>query len=126
VSFVMAVLCGLLTTLAVFLMLRRNLVRFLFGLIILGNATNLAIFTAGGLGPPRPPFIPPDAETVIGDVANPLPQALILTAIVISFGLVSFALALALRAWRTLGTINVDAMRLAESEDAGSGSHGPA
>ena len=117
----MAVLCGVLVTLAVFLMLRRNLVRFLFGLIILGNATNLAILTAGGLGPPRPPFIPADAGTVIGAVANPLPQALILTAIVISFGLVSFALALALRAWRTLGTVDVDAMRLAESEDAGRG-----
>ena len=97
----MAVLCGVLVTLAVFLMLRRNLVRFLFGLIILG--------------------IPADAGTVIGAVANPLPQALILTAIVISFGLVSFALALALRAWRTLGTVDVDAMRLAESEDAGRG-----
>jgi multicomponent Na+:H+ antiporter subunit C len=121
VSFVMAVLCGLLVTLAVFLMLRRNLVRFLFGLIILSNAANLAIFTAGGLGPPRPPFVPAGAEAIVGDVANPLPQALILTAIVISFGLVSFALALALRAWRTLGTIDVDAMRLAEGEEPGRG-----
>lgn len=120
-SVVMAALCGLLAAVAVYLMLSRNLVRILFGLIILGNAANLAILTAGGLGPERPPFVPPDAQAVVGEVANPLPQALILTAIVISFGLVSFALALALRAWRTLGTIDVDAMRLAEGEDGPQG-----
>lgn len=114
----LAALCGLLTAASVYLMLSRNLLRFLFGLILVGSAVNLAILTVGGLGPSTPPFVPEGSTAPTGPVANPLPQALILTAIVISFGLVSFGLGLALKAWRTLGTVDVDAMRAAEAEEA--------
>ena len=122
---VLALLIGVLTTASVWLMLSRNLVRFLFGLVLIGNVANLSIFTVGGLVAEAPPFVVDGVvatvgaagagATATGDVANPLPQALVLTAIVIGFGLVSFMLVLALRAWRTLGTVDVDEMCLSES-----------
>ena len=73
----------------------------------------------GGLTSQAPPFAfegaPVEVGTALGDVANPLPQALVLTAIVIGFGLVSFTLVLALRALvGALGTVDVDEMRVAE------------
>jgi multicomponent Na+:H+ antiporter subunit C len=49
-----------------------------------------------------------------GAIANPLPQALVLTAIVIGFGLAAFALLLMVRAWRTLGTVDVSQLERAE------------
>ena len=125
---VLALLIGTLTAASVWLMLSRNLVRFLFGLVLIGNVANLSIFTVGGLTAEAPPFVVDgvvatvsvagaDAmpSTASGEVANPLPQALVLTAIVIGFGLTSFMLVLALRAWRTLGTVDVDEMCLSES-----------
>ncbi len=111
---VLSVVVGLLMGVSVYLMLRRNLVRFLFGLILLSNAANLAIFTAGGLTRGAPPLIPEGAEAPASEVANAVPQALILTAIVISFGLLAFALVLAWQASRALGTVDTDAMRAAE------------
>ncbi|MGI9505246.1 MAG: NADH-quinone oxidoreductase subunit K, partial [Geminicoccaceae bacterium] len=62
-----------------------------------------------------PPLIAEGMTAPAVPVANPLPQALILTAIVIGFGLVAFTLVLALRAYQELGTVNVDAMNLAEA-----------
>ena len=101
---ILAVLVGILVAASVYLMLARNILRFLFGLILLSNAANLTIFIAGRLTRATPPLV----------VANALPQALILTAIVIGFGLLAFALALVLKAYRTLGTLDTDAMREAE------------
>jgi multicomponent Na+:H+ antiporter subunit C len=108
-------LAGILMAASVWLMLSRNLVKFLLGLVLIGNVANLVIFTAGGLTYGAPPLIE-DGQTVPAEtVANALPQALILTAIVIGFGLVAFTLVLALRAYQELGTVNVDAMNLAEA-----------
>ncbi len=127
---VLALLIGVLTTASVWLMLSRNLVRFLFGLVLIGNVANLSIFTVGGLTAEAPPFVVDGTVASVAGtaaaaattalegtatVANPLPQALVLTAIVIGFGLVSFMLVLALSAWRTLGTVDVDEMCLSES-----------
>lgn len=106
----LALVVGVLIATAVYLLLRPNLLRVLFGVILLGNAVNLALFTAGripaGAAPPLVPEgmpAPPDPV-----VANPLPQALVLTAIVIGFGLVAFALVLALRVYQALGTMTAD------------------
>ena len=107
-------LAGLLMAASVWLMLSRNLVKFLLGLVLIGNVANLVIFTAGGLTYGAPPLIAEGMTAPAEPVANPLPQALILTAIVIGFGLVAFTLVLALRAYQELGTVNVDAMNLAE------------
>jgi multicomponent Na+:H+ antiporter subunit C len=111
----LAVLVGALVAASVYLMLSRHLVRFLFGLVLASNAANLLLFAAGRVVWGRPPLVPEGADAPLGLVANPLPQALILTAIVIGFGLLAFALVLSVRGAAALGTADVDAMRAAES-----------
>ncbi len=111
---VLAVLVGWLFAVAVYLMLSRSLVRYLFGLVLLGNAANLVIFAAGRLTPGSPAVVPEGLTAPAAAVANALPQALILTAIVIGFGLLAFAFVLAYRAREELGTVDTDAMRVAE------------
>lgn len=114
----LSVLIGVLVAAAVYLMLAQNVLRFLFGLILISNAANLAIFASGRVGE-NPPLIPEGAEAPVTEVANALPQALVLTAIVIGFGLFAFALVLAFRAYDALGTLDSDEMRVAEPrEDA--------
>jgi multicomponent Na+:H+ antiporter subunit C len=109
-----AIMVGVLAAAAVHLMLARNVLRFLFGLILISNAANLTIFVAGRLTPESPPLIPGDDYAPVAEAANALPQALVLTAIVIGFGLFAFALTLVYRAYQNLGTLNSDEMRLAE------------
>jgi multicomponent Na+:H+ antiporter subunit C len=111
---IVALLVGVLVAASVWLMLARNVVRFLFGLVLISNAANLVIFAAGGLTFGAPPLIPEGADAPAALVANALPQALVLTAIVIGFGLFAFALALVFRAYTALGTTDSDAMRVAE------------
>jgi multicomponent Na+:H+ antiporter subunit C len=82
--------CGILITVSVFLLLETNLLRRVFGLVLLGSAINLVILICGRLHFVQPAFI----NDKIHDMANPLPQALILTAIVIGFGLLAFLSAL--------------------------------
>lgn len=110
----LALLAGLIAAVAVRLMLDGHLIRFLFGLALISNAVNLAIFAVGRLNYAEPALIRPDAVAPPAGAANALPQALILTAIVISFGLLVFALALALRAHSVFGALDVDDMRAAE------------
>ena len=112
-----AVMVGALVAAAVYLMLARDALRFLFGLILISNAANLLIFSAGGLTPEAPPLIAAGAQAPPEGVANALPQALVLTAIVIGFGLFAFALVLVYRAHRALGTLDTDAMRVAEPRE---------
>lgn len=115
----LAFLIGLLVAASVYLMLARSILRFLFGLILISNAANLLIFAAGGLTTGRPPLIAEGAVAPAGEVANALPQALVLTAIVIGFGLFAFALVLAWRAYTELGTLYSDEMRVAEPREPG-------
>ncbi len=114
---VVSILIGLLFATAVYLMLARNFLRFLFGLILLSNAANLVIFAAGRMTEGAPALIPYGALTPDGEIANALPQALVLTAIVIGFGLFAFALVLAFQAYRSLGTLDSDEMRVAEPRE---------
>jgi len=111
---VIAVLAGVLVACSVHLMLNRNLVKYLLGLVLLGNTANLVIFAAGRVTRGVPALVPEAAVVPPEVVANALPQALILTAIVIGFGLVAFALVLAYRAYEELGTVDTEAMRVAE------------
>lgn len=112
-----AILIGLFFAVAVYLMLSYQIVRMLLGVAILGNAVNLLIFTNGRLTREVPPLIPSHLYTPEVATANPLPQALVLTAIVISFSFFAFLLVLAFRAYQELGTDEVDKMRLAEPEN---------
>jgi multicomponent Na+:H+ antiporter subunit C len=117
---VLAFLVGWLFAAAVYLMLSRSLVRYLFGLVLIGNAANLVIFAAGRVTPGSPALVPEGLTAPAAEIANALPQALILTAIVIGFGLLAFAFVLAYRAREELGTVNTDAMRIAEPVPQGS------
>jgi multicomponent Na+:H+ antiporter subunit C len=114
-----AIIVGVLVAASVYLMLARNVLRFLFGMVLISNAANLVIFASGRLTPEAPPLIPDGAYAPVGEVANALPQALVLTAIVIGFGLFAFALTLVYRSYQGLGTLNSDEMRIAEPEESG-------
>jgi multicomponent Na+:H+ antiporter subunit C len=111
---ILAILSGTMVAGSVFLMLGRNLVRFIFGLVLASNAVNLLIFASGRLESNRPPLILVDATTPATTVANSLPQALILTAIVIGFALLVFIFILFFRAYEKLGTVDTEAMTDAE------------
>jgi multicomponent Na+:H+ antiporter subunit C len=113
----LAMTVGVLVAAAVYLMLARNVLRFIFGLVLISNAANMVIFAAGRLTEGTPPLIPEGADVPAGPVANALPQALVLTAIVIGFGLFAFALVLMFRAYTSLGTLQSDEMRVAEPRE---------
>lgn len=102
---------GSLYAMAIYMLLRRSLVKLLIGLGLLSHASNLLIFTAAGLTRSKAPVIPITSDQIQLPHADPLPQALILTAIVISFGVIAFALALAYRAYRSVNTDDLDQMK---------------
>lgn len=110
----LAFLCGILMAASVYLMLSRNLVKYLFGLIINTSAVNLLVFNSGGLVRSNAPFLTKEGNPAYSQMANSVPQALILTAIVISFALLACALVMAYRAYQELGTVNTYEMRVAE------------
>ena len=109
-----AALAGLFMTAAIYLLLSRSLISMLLGLTLLGNGINLIILVAGRLSRVVPPIAPGGMSAPLAGSANPLPQALILTAIVIGFGMFSFLLVLAYRAYQSLDAEDTDTMRLAE------------
>jgi multicomponent Na+:H+ antiporter subunit C len=117
-EFALAALVGLFMATAVYLLLSRSMIRMLLGVAILGNAVNLLIFTVGRLTREVPPIVPPGEKAPLEAVANPLPQALILTAIVIGFSMFAYLLVLAFRSYEELDADNTDTMRLAEPEDS--------
>ena len=104
----LALTSGVLYSAGIYMMLRRRLAQLIIGLGLLSNGTNLLIFTAGGLTRARPPVVPDGAEQLVPPYADPVPQALVLTAIVIGFGLLAFSLVLAHRVHATVGTDDVD------------------
>ena len=112
-----ALLVGIFFTVAIYLLLSKYIIRVLLGVAILGNGVNLLIFTGGRLTRGVPPVIPEGADTLAGPAANALPQALILTAIVISFSFFAFLLVLSWRAYEQLSTDNTDEMRVAEPQE---------
>jgi len=112
---VFAIVFGVMVAVAAYLLMSRNVLRIVLGLLVLGNAANLSIFIAGRLDSRVPPLVPAGEAALTGG-ANPLPQALILTAIVISFALVAFTVVLFQSAHRRLDTLDADAMREAEPE----------
>ncbi|NUP04128.1 MAG: Na(+)/H(+) antiporter subunit C [Nonomuraea sp.] len=95
--------CCVMITTGVTLLLERSLVRILAGVIVLGNGVNLLIVTAGG-DPGGPPIL---GLTPASDMADPLPQAMVLTAIVITLGVTAFVLAMVHRSWQLTGSDEV-------------------
>jgi multicomponent Na+:H+ antiporter subunit C len=108
---VMAFLIGGLYAAAIYMMLRRSIVKLVIGLVLLGNAANLLIFTAGGMVRGAPPLVPDGVSAPAEAVADPLAQALILTAIVIGFGVLAFAVVLIHRAYEVVQVDDLDQMK---------------
>jgi multicomponent Na+:H+ antiporter subunit C len=113
----LALTVGVLVAAAAYLLLARDLPRALLGFVLLGTAANLTIFAAGRIGTMVPPLVDAGAPALAAGAANPLPQALVLTAIVIGFGLAAFALVLVMRAHATFGTSSAEEMDAAEAPD---------
>ena len=111
----LAFLIGGLYAAGLYLMLGRSIGKLIVGLVLLGQAANLLIFTAGGLTRAHPPIVPEGALQPQPPFADPIPQALILTAIVIGFGVLAFALVLVHRTFQTVGTHDLDDMKATDT-----------
>lgn len=107
----LAVVTGALYATGLYLMLRRSVVRLVLGLALISHAANLLIFSAAGMTRARPPIVPEGAARPEAPFADPVPQALILTSIVLGFAILAFAMVLIKRAYQTVGTDDLDAMR---------------
>ncbi|MGD6817380.1 Na(+)/H(+) antiporter subunit C [Metabacillus sp. 84] len=110
---IMSIVCGILFMAATYLMLSKSLLRIIVGTSLLSHGAHLLILTMGGLKEGAPPLLGEKAENYV----DPLPQALILTAIVISFGVTAFMLVLAYRTYQELGTDDMDQMRGTDSHE---------
>jgi len=105
---------GLLTAVGVWLLLRARSFDAIVGLTLLSYAVNVFIFLTGRMKVGMPPIIDKSVPPDISNYADPLPQALVLTAIVISFAMTALLLVIALRAHSETGTDHVDGV-----DDAG-------
>lgn len=109
----MSIVIGILFMIATYLMLSKSLLRIIVGTGLLSHGAHLLLLTMSGLKRGAPPLLGENAA----DYTDPLPQALILTAIVISFGVTAFFLVLAYRAYKELGTDNIEQMRGTEGNE---------
>ncbi|PID05355.1 MULTISPECIES: Na(+)/H(+) antiporter subunit C [unclassified Sporosarcina] len=112
-EFILAILVGVLFTAAVYLILSRSLLKVILGTGLLSHGAHLLILTMGGLGGNAAPVVL-DGVT---DFADPLPQALILTAIVISFGVTAVMLVMAYRMYAVHQTDNMNELRGNDEHD---------
>lgn len=129
-TLVLVVAVGVLVAAGVTLLLERSLTRILLGVILLGNGVNLLILLGGRSGNP-----PVAGTGPTGQMSDALPQAMVLTAVVITFGLTAFLLAVAYRSWHLSGDDEVpddledrQIVRLAERNEvptADRGGEGP-
>ncbi len=117
-SLIMMLAICLAVTAGAMLALSRDLFRLIVGLAVLGSAANLVVFMAARPGTLVPPLIEASAGALAPAAADPLPQALVLTAIVIGFALLCFALVLG--AWLVRHNGHDDSDRLQASEPVAS------
>ncbi|HSN83287.1 MAG TPA: Na+/H+ antiporter subunit C [Polyangiales bacterium] len=99
-----AIVIGVLTASGVYLLLRARTYPVILGIMMLGYAVNLFLVAMGRVAPGAAPIL----QKGVTDYVDPLPQALVLTAIVIGFGMAAFLVVLALRAGMTTGSDHVD------------------
>ncbi|MET7469520.1 Na(+)/H(+) antiporter subunit C [Micromonospora sp. NPDC005211] len=125
-TLVLVLAVGVLVATGVMLLLERSLTRILLGIILLGNGVNLLILLGGRSG--AAPLVGSASQ---GEMSDALPQAMVLTAVVITFGLTAFLLAVAYRSWYTSGDDEVQddledrqIVRLAESNEVSTADHG--
>ncbi|MFC4543339.1 sodium:proton antiporter [Halosolutus amylolyticus] len=108
-AIVLAAVIGALFALGTFLILRRDLIRVVWGLAIIGQAANVYLLAMGGIAPGTADTVPVLAGhgEHVPETADPLVQALVLTAIVIGFGMTAFALVLSYRVYEEHDTLDV-------------------
>lgn len=109
----MAFVCGFLFMASIYLILSRSLLRIIIGTGLLSHGAHLLILTMGGFGGEAPPVL----SDGVTNFADPLPQALILTAIVISFGVTAFILVLAYRIYQDLKTDDITLLMKGSDDD---------
>ena len=114
-NIVLAIVIGGLYGTGLFMILRRSITKVLFGLILWGHGSNLLIFVSCGLVRGAPPLIAEGQESLETPYADPVAQALILTAIVISFAVVAFTAVLLHLIYRTIKTDDIDELRASDS-----------
>ncbi|WP_079709235.1 Na(+)/H(+) antiporter subunit C [Paraliobacillus ryukyuensis] len=102
-----ALLIGVLFSVATYLLLTKSLLRIVLGTVLLSHGAHLLILTMGGLSQGAAPLLGQEA----GSYTDPLPQALILTAIVISFGMTALLLVLTYRTYKAHQTDDLDQLR---------------
>jgi multicomponent Na+:H+ antiporter subunit C len=102
----LAIVAGVLYATGLYLMLRRRLAQLIIGLALLSNGSNILILSAAGVTRAKPPLI--TAGVTPDQSADPVPQSLILTAIVIGFGVLAFSLVMAHRVHQSTGSDDID------------------
>jgi multicomponent Na+:H+ antiporter subunit C len=108
---VLAIVAGSLYACGLYLMLRRRLAQLIIGLSLLANGSNILIFAAAGVTRGQPPIVQEGAAAA-ATFADSVPQSLILTSIVIGFGVLAFALVLAHRVHESAGSDDIDAIQV--------------
>tara|TARA_B110000014_G_scaffold261125_1_gene252238 strand:+ start:979 stop:1329 length:351 start_codon:yes stop_codon:yes gene_type:complete len=103
---------GVLVTISVFLIIQRRIIKVVLGFAMLSHATNLMIMASGWIHDGKPPILPAEKisiQTLL--YVDPLPQAMVLTAIVISLAVIAFLLTVALNMHRNFKTDNINEYR---------------
>ncbi|MFS0672885.1 Na(+)/H(+) antiporter subunit C [Ornithinibacillus sp. 179-J 7C1 HS] len=106
-EYIILILAGILFATAVYNLLQKQLLRIIIGTVLLSHGAHLVILTMGKLKRGQPPIL----DDSVTNYTDPLPQALILTSIVISFGITSLLLVLAYRTAQENKTDNMEEMR---------------
>jgi multicomponent Na+:H+ antiporter subunit C len=114
VTLLLAITAGALFAAGLYMILRRSLVKILVGLLLLGYAVNLLLLNSAELIPARPPLVAAGSQQPPAVYADPVPQALILTAIVISFGVTAFAVTLLRQVYQATATDDLETMHITD------------
>lgn len=105
---VMIISAGLMMSAGIYALLNKNLLQLIIGIMLLGHGANLIVFMSGGLVSGAPAFVAKGSEQLSAGAADPLPQALVLTAIVIGFGMTAFVMILFHRSSLVVGSVTTD------------------
>ncbi len=110
-NILLALLIGFLFGSAIFMVLRRSIIKLVIGLMLLSYAANLLIFAVSKIERSSLPLIPSGQTQAVEPVADPLPQALVLTAIVIGFGVMAFTIVLIQQLYQQSGIEDSDELK---------------
>jgi multicomponent Na+:H+ antiporter subunit C len=116
-NYLVALTLGLVVAAGTYLALSRDVLRCVIGVSLISSAVNLLVFSAGRISTLSPPIMRAGEQILPAVAANPLPQALVLTAIVIGFAFLCFSMVLIMRLVQQSGSRDMDQLRDAEPDD---------